>query len=138
VPSEWDRLIASHGGAAQTAHAGLVCAFTYHARLRGYTTAVCSDPNGAAAPDVLLERGGEKVYVEVEAASGGVERRLRKWRNQVTLQGKAAICATTPEVRTSLVNEARTAGAEHGLATDVQTLYETQEARDSPLWVVAW
>lgn len=43
----------------------------------------------------------------------------------------------TPEQRDRLVAQARAAGAEHGLATDLQTLFNTQEAR-GPLWAVAW
>lgn len=118
VPSEWDRLVAAHGGSAQTAHAGLVCTFTYHARRRGYATTVCPEVIGSAAPDAHVSRNDESLYVEVEDESGSGERRLRKWRNQATLQGQAALAAVTPASRTNLVNEARNAGVEHGVATD--------------------
>lgn len=137
VSSEWDRLLATHGGSAQTAHAGLVSAFTYHARRRGYATTVCPEVAGPAAPDVQVSRNDESLYVEVEDESGSSERRLRKWRNQATLQGRAAIAAVTPAARTNLVNEARAAACEHGVATDLQTLMETQET-GGPLWVVEW
>lgn len=137
APSEWERLLAAHGGSAQTAHAGLVCAITYHARRRGYATTVCPEVAGPAAPDVQVSRNAESLYVEVEDESGSSERRLRKWRNQAALQGRAAIAAVTPAARTNLVNEARAAGCEHGVATDLQTLMETQET-GGPLWMVEW
>ena len=137
VSSEWDRLLAAHGGSAQTAHAGLVCTFTYHARRRGYATTVCPEVIGPAAPDAHVSRNDESLYVEVEDESGSSERRMRKWRNQAALQGRAALVAVTPAARTNLVNEACAAGVEHGVASDLQTLIETQEI-GGPLWVVEW
>jgi hypothetical protein len=137
VSSEWDRLLATHGGSAQTAHAGLVCTFTYHARRRGYATTVCPEVIGPAAPDAHVSRNDESLYVEVEDESGSSERRMRKWRNQAALQGRAALVAVTPAARTNLVNEACAAGVEHGVASDLQTLIETQEI-GGPLWVVEW
>jgi len=137
VPGEWDRLRTAHGGSAQTAHAGLVCTFTYHARRRGYATLVCPEVAGPAAPDVEVTRPEGRLYVEVEDESGSSERRLRKWRNQAALQGCVALAAVTPGARTNLINEARAAGAEHGVATDLQTLVANQE-RGGPLWLVEW
>ena len=87
VPSEWDLLLASHGGAAQTAHAGLVCTFTYHARLRGWATAVCPPATGPSQPDVLLRREGAELFVEVEGESGEAERRMIKWQRQARTPG---------------------------------------------------
>jgi hypothetical protein len=137
VPSEWDLLLASHGGAAQTAHAGLVCTFTYHARLRGWATAVCPPATGPSQPDVLLRREGAELFVEVEGESGEAERRMIKWQRQVERQGRVALAAVTAEMRLRLVAEAQAAGAEHGLATDLQTLFDTQKSR-GPLWAMEW
>jgi hypothetical protein len=137
VPSEWDLLLASHGGPTQTAHAGLVCTFTYHARLRGWSTAVCPPATGPAQPDVLLRREGAELFVEVEGESGDAERRMIKWQRQVERQGRVALVAVTAEMRQRLVAEAQAAGAEHGLATDLQTLFDTQKAR-GPLWTTEW
>ncbi len=137
VPSEWDLLLASHGGPAQTAHAGLVCTFTYHARLRGWATAVCPPATGPAQPDVLLSHDGVELFVEVEGESGDAERRMIKWQRQAERQGRVALAAVTVEMRQRLVAEARAAGAEHGLATDLQTLFDTQKAR-GPLWATEW
>ena len=96
---------------------------------------VGGDDNAQARRADDVERTG--LYVEVEDESGSSERRLRKWRNQAALQGRAAIAAVTPAARTNLVNEARAAGCEHGVATDLQTLMETQET-GGPLWMVEW
>lgn len=136
-PAEWDRLHAAHGGSAQLTHTAQVCVFAYQARRRGWLTQVCPAVSPPAEPDVLLTQADAQLYVEVEAESGTEERRLRKWRNQVALQGQAALCALTPPSRTNLINEARTAGAEHGRATDLQTLYERQKD-NGPLWAVEW
>lgn len=137
IPAEWDRLRVAHGGNTQTAHAGLVCTFTYHARRRGYATLVCPEVAGPAAPDVQVTRPEGSLYVEVEDESGSSERRLRKWRTQAQLQGCVALAAVTPLARTNLINEARAAGAAHGVATDLQTLVATQETGGS-LWAIEW
>jgi len=60
-----------------------------------------------------------------------------KWQRQVERQARVALVAVTAEMRQRLVAEAQAAGAEHGLATDLQTLFDTQKAR-GPLWVVEW
>ncbi len=75
--------------------------------------------------------------MEVEGASGAVERRLIKWRNQYALQGQGALVAITPAMQVSLVAEAQAAGAAHGVATDLQTLVDTQAAR-GPFWTTTW
>lgn len=137
VPSEWDVLLAAHGGTNQTAHTGLVCAFTYHARLRGWATAVCPAASGPSQPDVLLRRDGADLFVEVEGESGDPERRMIKWQRQVERQGRVALVAVNADMRLRLVAEAQAAGAEHGQATDLQTLFDGQQAR-GPLWAVEW
>ena len=139
INSEWDILAAKHGGQAQFTHTTQVCVFTYQARSRGYTTAVCPDVAGPSAPDVQIALPATPpIYVEVEAESGTEERRMVKWANQFALQGQVALCALHPEMRATLITEAKNAGAEHGLATDLQTLYDTQEITESPLWADTW
>lgn len=132
VVSEWDQLLAEHGGERQNEHAALVCTFTHQLRLRGFATQVCPAVPGPAQPDVLLTHATEQLYVEVEAESGDAERRMKKWRNQTDLQGYVALCAVTPEARHRLVAEAKGAAA-HGKATDISTLL-----REDGLWVDAW
>ena len=132
VESEWDRLLRLHGGERQQGHAALVCLFAWHARRRGYATQVCPHVEGHAEPDILLTKENERIYVEVEAESGSVERRMKKWRNQAALQGYVALAAPTPELRQRLAREAH-AASKKGLATDMTSLRSSDE-----LWVQRW
>jgi hypothetical protein len=136
VPSEWDILLAAHGGERQTKHAALCCAFAYQARKRGWTVELCPDVEGNAQPDMTLLRGEERIFVEVEAESGEAERRMRKWRNQSDLQGYVALCANNGGVRERLVLEAR-AASKHGVATDLTALIKGQDDGES-MWVERW
>ncbi len=138
VPSEWEVLMADHGGEEQARHASLVVTFAYHARLRGYATTVCPKVASPAEPDVLLTKGDEKIFVEVEAGSGEPERLMRKWRNQAALQGSVALCSTTAEARKVLTEDARHA-ADRGMATDLATLIGSANAEDyALLWAETW
>jgi len=132
VESEWDRLLRLHGGERQQGHAALVCLFAWHARRRGHATQVCPHVDGHAEPDILLTKDDEQIYVEVEAESGSVERRMRKWRNQAALQGYVALAAPTPELRQRLAREAH-AASKNGLATDMTSLRMSEE-----LWIQKW
>ncbi len=133
--NEWERLERLHGGEAQGKHAALVVAFAHNARQFGYETEVCPPVKGPAEPDVALRRDGRTLYVEVEAASGTDERRMKKWRNLADLQGFVALAADTAETRTQLVAEAKAAKT-HGKATDVITLM-TRESQDD-IWLEEW
>ncbi len=137
VESEWERLIRLQDGARRSVHSGLVCAFAYHARLRGYATTVCPETALPVAPDIGLTQAGAQLLVVVEDGGEPPERRAARWREQVELQGQVAICAISTEQRVNLVAEARVAGVEHGVATDLQTLLDTQGAA-SPLWADQW
>ena len=59
------------------------------------------------------------------------------WQARAAQQERAAFVTLTPDLRDRLVAQTQAAGAEHGLATDLQTLFNTQEAR-GPLWAVQW
>ena len=133
VESEWERLMRLHGGERQQKHAAQVCLFTHYARKRGWTTQVCPEVQPPADPDVLIEKDGERIYVEVEAGSGTPERRMKKWRNQRNLQGFAAICAPNESIRKMLVREARS-NTKQGMATDFMWLRED----DHGLWAETW
>ncbi len=54
-------------------------------------------------PDVLVEKDGRKIYVEVELGT----RKEQKWRNMQAAQGFVALCARTPASHCSLVRERR-------------------------------
>jgi len=139
--AEWELLAAAHGSQAGASFAGLVCAFTYQARLRGYATALATPVDGSvpgarrgqAEPMVLIRKGDETLQVGI-AGDGDVG---ESWQARSAQQDRAAFVTLTPELRDRLVAQARAAGAEHGLATDLQTLFNTQAAR-GPLWAVEW
>jgi hypothetical protein len=140
-PSEWELLEAAYGTPAVADYSGLVCAFTYQARLRGYATSLAPPENylvpsagrGKTDPAVLVRKGDDTLQVAVATKSQGGE----LWQAQAVRQDRAAFVTLTPDLRARLVAQAQAAGAEHGLATDLQTLFNTQEA-SGPLWVVAW
>ncbi len=141
VLSEWEQLAAAHGSQAGASFAGLVCAFTYHARLRGYAAALAAPGDGSppgagrtqAGPAVLVRKGDETWTVAV----AGAEHKGAPWQARAAQQDRAAFVTLTPDLRDRLIAQAQAAGVEHGLATDLQTLFNTQEAR-GPLWAVEW
>jgi len=132
--SEWARLMRLHGGKQQQGHALLVLLFAWQARKRGWKVEVCPDVDGLAEPDVLIEKGDERIFVEVEAESGTGERRMKKWQNIVDLQGFVALAAPDEGTLKRLVQEAR-AASEHGMATDIQALLD---AGTDELWTKIW
>jgi len=141
VPSEWELLAATHGSQVGATLAGLVCAFAYHARLRGYAAALAAagdgSPPGAghtqAGPAVLVRKDNETWPVAV----AGAEHKGAPWQARAAQQDRAAFVTLTPDLRDRLIAQAQAAGVEHGLATDLQTLFNTQAAR-GPLWAVQW
>ncbi len=133
IPSEWEELLALHGGERQLGHATHCLSASHQARQHGYATQVCPPVVGSAAPDLLLVKGDERIYLEVEAESGEPERRMIKWRNQAALQGFVALCAPTPEMRSRLVAEAIAAKTK-GMATDLKTGRE----KGGEYWVEKW
>lgn len=135
LPSEWDILLEQHGGEEQAKHNAGVVLFSYQARRRGYAVELCPDVEHAAEPDVLLRKGDERLYVEVESGSGTEARLMRKWRNLADLQGSVALCAPTQEMQTRLAEQARKV-ARHGVATNLYHLKHSEI--DIPLWLETW
>ncbi len=133
IASEWEELLTLHGGERQLGHAVHCLSASHQARQHGYATQVCPPVASSAAPDLLLVKGDERIYLEVEAESGEPERRMIKWRNQAALQGFVALCAPTPEVRSRLVAEAIAAKTK-GMATDLKTGREN----GGEYWVERW
>ncbi len=101
-----------------------------------YATTVCPETALPVAPDIGLTRR------RPASRSGSGRQRTRRaphgaLAEQMALQGQVAICAISTEQRANLVAEAQAAGIEHGVATDLQTLLDTQKAA-SPLWAGQW
>jgi hypothetical protein len=133
VESEWERLIRLHDGNRQEEHTAGVLAFSYHSHRRGWQTEVLPDVEGNAKPDVLVIKGEERIFVEVEFG----EDKPNKWRNLAELQGFVALCAATAEKRSKLVAECKLDKLS-GIATDIETLIQESGGITGKLWVEKW
>lgn len=133
VEAEWERLVRLHDGDRQEEHTAGVLAFAYHSRRRGWKTEVLPPVEGKAEPDVLVVRGEERVFVEVEFG----ENKPSKWRNLAELQGFVALCAATEEKRSRLVAECKLDKLS-GMATDIETLIKESGGVSGRLWVERW
>ncbi len=90
--SEWDILAERHRAEDYRQHAFAILLFAYHARRRGWRVEVCPPvDHPLVEPDVLVEKDGERVYVEVE-----VLRNPRKRGMVPTIRGCASGATSTP------------------------------------------
>ncbi|RCK72759.1 MAG: hypothetical protein ANABAC_1293 [Anaerolineae bacterium] len=139
VESDWERLIRSHEAERQEGHTLAVLLFAAHARMRGWRTTVLPDVEGTPArPDVYIENGEAKWYVEVEVGDRDHDGNA-KWRNLAELQdGRVALCARTIEERKVLVGDCQ---QWHGVATDLESMIGIKLKHIRPgdeLWVYKW
>ena len=139
VESDWNRLIQLHQGQKQVRHTLAVLYFAVLARVRGWTTEVVPEVDGSSDPDILVTKGDDRHFVEVELGTRGNEKQTAKWKNLADLQGKVAICAPNVKVRERLVADCRLAKFS-GVATDLATLVAKpyHEAQEEPLWLKEW
>lgn len=140
IESDWDRLIRLHQGKDQQRHTLAVMYFALLARIRGWSTQIVPDAEGKADPDVLIVKGKERHYVEVELGSRGNEKQTAKWKNLAGLQGgRVAICAPDVKVRERLVKDCQLAKI-GGVATDLATLVAKRyyDSQNEPLWLKEW
>ena len=139
VESDWDRMIRLHQGQKQTRHTLAVLYFALLARVRGWTTEVVPEVDGSAVPDILVAKGDQRYFVEVELGTRGSEKQTAKWKNLADAHDRVAICAPNVKVRERLVADCRLAKLS-GVATDLATLVATKyyESKDEPLWVKEW
>ena len=139
IESDWERLLRLHQGLEQPKHTLAVLYFALLARVRGWTTEIVPDVAGKTAPDVLVVKGDQRLYVEVELGSRGDEKQTAKWKHLADLQGRVAICAPNVSVRERLVKDCQLAKI-GGLATDLATLVAKKyhEAQNEPLWFKEW
>ena len=133
--TEWERMQRLHEkGNYQGQHTAAVLAFVYQARLRGWKASVIPDVDaGRFFPDVVVAKGGESYYVEIELNM----QKPSKWHNMARHQGIIALCARTPEHRRLLLDEAKPAAVANNcaqLGTDLRTLFE-QANNDNLLWL---
>jgi len=140
-PSEWDILVREHNAKEHQRHAFAVLLFAFQARRRGWRVEVCPEVDHLLVePDVLVEKDGERVYVEVEVLRHPRKRRdgpdntwVRKWRNQWQFQRRVAVCTLTPRRMQGIVRYLKPRYP--GMATDLATLARQPE---SDLWVDRW
>lgn len=117
VESDLERLIRLHKGDEERDHTMCVLIFAMHARMRGWTVTVVPEMEGPAEPDVLIERGSERWYVEVERSRN--DPGVSKWQNLAALNGgQVAFCAVDGETMRRLRSQCVGAGL-HGKATDI-------------------
>jgi len=139
--SEWDILVERHNAQEHPNHAFAVLLFAYHARRRGWRVEVCPPVNHPLVePDVLVEKDGERIYVEVEVLRHPRKRKdgadntwVRKWLNQHRFQGRVAVCTLTPKRMQGILRYLRPRFP--GVATELTTLAKNPE---SDLWLERW
>ncbi len=136
LESEWERLTRLHEGERFKEHTLGALVVAYQARRRGYGVAVLPEVEGTnAAPDLLLEKSGERVYVEVEL---GDKEHTAKWNNLAGLQGIVAIVARNEAERRRLVGDCKLKGIP-GRATDLSALVRVPKKAPLPeMWTEVW
>ena len=137
--TDWERLVRLHEGDRFPEHTLAVLIFALHARKRGWATQILPPIEGTkAVPDLVVIRGDQTFYVEIEL---GQKESPSKWRNQTKLNGgKVALCAATPDTRKRLVGDCRLAKLS-GMATDLETLVKVKHStirEETPLWLEEW
>ncbi len=137
VESEWQRVNRLHDGERFPEHTFGILAFAMHARFRGWQTQVLPEVGSGWQPDLMVERGDQRYYVEVELSE---KENPSKWRSQAALQGNVAICALVKDKRAQLVSDCKQMKVP-GVATDLKTLVAVRTkdiAPETPLWDEEW
>ncbi|MFN7035941.1 MAG: hypothetical protein ACK4SN_06195 [Bellilinea sp.] len=140
-PSEWEILAQRHNAEEHPNHAFAILLFAYHARRRGWRVEVCPPVDSPLVePDVLVEKDGERIYVEVETLRHPRKRKdgadntwVRKWINQYRFQRRVAVCTLTPKRMQGILRYLQPRFA--GVATELTTLARQPE---SDLWLERW
>jgi hypothetical protein len=143
--SERQRMNRLHQGIQYPQHTLGVMIFAMHTRFRGYQVNVMPHIEGIqthAIPDVAIigapsSENTETIYVEVELSNKELD---EKWRNQVQLQKRVALCARNAQRRGRLVGDCKLKNL-HGLATDLEMLIACKVpdiSQGTPLWAEEW
>ncbi|MEW6287378.1 MAG: hypothetical protein AB1509_14235 [Chloroflexota bacterium] len=141
VESEWERLNRLHEGEKQEGHTLAVLLFAAAARLRGWAVEILPEAQGNARPDMAISRAEQRLYVEVETGTR-LHDANAKWRMNAELNGgRCALVARNVEERGVLVADCKHHVAEHGCATDIETLIAGRlvEVNEGDLlWAEEW
>jgi hypothetical protein len=128
-----------HEGERFPDHTLAVLIFALHARRRGWATQLMPGIEGKSAPDLVVQRGDQRLYVEVER---GQKEKKTKWTGIADLnKGAVALCAMTPKFRRRLVGDCKLANIKAGFATDLKTMVTVKYddiGAETPLWEEKW
>jgi hypothetical protein len=128
-----------HEGERFPDHTLAVLIFALHARRRGWATQLMPSVEGKAAPDLVILRGDERLYVEVER---GQKEKSSKWTGIASLNdGTVALCAMTEKYRQRLVGDCKLLKINSGFATDLKSLVTVRYddiGAETPLWMKKW
>jgi hypothetical protein len=128
-----------HEGERFPDHTLAVLIFALHARRRGWATQLMPSVEGKAAPDLVILRGDERLYVEVER---GQKEKSAKWTGIASLNGgTVALCAMTEKYRQRLVGDCKLLKINAGFATDLKSLVTVRYddiGAETPLWLKKW
>jgi len=103
--TEWERMRRIHEqGKREPEHTLGTLIFAYQARQRGWEAGVMPDfREGRFVPDAVVEKDGEKIYVEVELHYG----KEAKWLNMHNALGYTAFCGRSPQHEMTLREECK-------------------------------
>jgi len=140
VEADWERIDRLHQGEHSRDHTFGLLAFAMHARLRGWRADILPDieaDDDPWQPDILLQHGSDRRYVEVEMSD---KENAAKWKQQARLQQHAAFCTATNQQRAALVSDCKRLKLP-GMGTSLEALVgeRVQDLRvETPLWVETW
>ncbi len=106
--TEWERMRRIHEqGKREPEHTLGNLVFAYQARQRGWSAGVMPDfQEGHFVPDAVVEKDGDKFFVEVELHYG----KEAKWRNVHNALGYIAFCGRSSQHEETLLKECREVG----------------------------
>lgn len=140
VEGDWERVNRLHQGERSRDHTFGLLAFAMHARLRGWHVRLLPEMEGAEdgwQPDILLQQGNERLYVEVEMSD---KENAAKWRQLARLQARVAFCTANEQQRSALVSDCKRLKLP-GMATSLETLIGERMqdiTTEAPLWAETW
>jgi hypothetical protein len=128
-----------HEGERFPDHTLAVLIFALHVRRRGWATQLMPSIEGKVAPDLVILRRDERLYVEVER---GQKEKSSKWTGIASLnEGTVALCAMTEKYRQRLVGDCKLLKINAGFATDLKSLVTVRYddiGAETPLWMKKW
>ena len=142
VQDELSVMNEKHEGERFPDHTLAVLIFALHARRRGRATKLMPSVAGKAAPDLVVKRGAETLYVEVER---GQKENDSKWTGIAELNhGKVALCAMTEKFQRRLAADCKldkSGKIKSCFATNLKELVSVRYddiGAETALWLQKW